>query len=80
MYEIKTEEIYEHFGSDKEILDFSIYSTKSKYYDPSNKLVNRKMKNETGGVAIKEFVGLKPKMYLFLVDNNSEHKKAKGLS
>ena len=25
-----------------------------------------------------EFVGLKPKVYLFLVDNNSEHKKAKG--
>ena len=33
------------------------------------------MKNETGGVAIQEFVGLKPKMYSFLVDDNSEHKK-----
>ena len=37
------------------------------------------MKDETGGVAIEEFVGLKPKMYSFLVDNN-EHKKAKGLN
>ena len=35
------------------------------------------MKNETGGVAIQEFVGLKPKMYSFLVDDNSEHKKQK---
>ena len=35
------------------------------------------MKDETGGVAIKEFVGLKPKMYSFLVDNNS-HKKVKA--
>ena len=35
------------------------------------------MKGGTSGVAIEEFVGLKPKMYSFLVDNNSEHKKAK---
>ena len=33
------------------------------------------MKDETGGVGIEEFVGLKPKMYLFLVDDNSEHNK-----
>ena len=33
------------------------------------------MKYETGGVAIKEFVGLKPKMYSFLIDDSSEHKK-----
>ena len=35
------------------------------------------MKNKTGGLAIEEFVGLKPKMYSFLVDDNIEHKKAK---
>ena len=33
------------------------------------------MKDETAGVAIKEFVWLKSKMYLCLVDNNNEHKK-----
>ena len=37
------------------------------------------MKDETGGVAIEEFVGLKPKTYSFLVDKN-EHKKAKGVN
>ena len=37
------------------------------------------MKDETGGVAIEEFVELKPKMYLFLVDTN-EHKKANGMN
>ena len=36
-----------------------------------------KMKDETGEVAIEEFVGLKPKMYSFLVDDKSEHKKEK---
>ena len=58
------------------MFDFSNYSTKSKYYDDSNKLVVGKMKDETAGVAIKEFVGLKSKMYSFLVDYSSEHKKA----
>ena len=35
------------------------------------------MKNETSGVVIEELVGLKPKMYSFLVYENSEHKKSK---
>ena len=35
------------------------------------------MKDEPGGVAIEEFVGLKPKIYFFLVDDCSEYKKAK---
>ena len=75
MYEIKTEDIYEEFSSNKEMFDFSNYATKSKYYNNSNKLVIGKMKlkmkkDETGGVVIEEFVGLNPKMYSFLVDNS----------
>ena len=35
------------------------------------------MKDKTGGVANKEFVGLKTKIYSFLVDDNNEHKKQK---
>ena len=62
MYEIKTEDVYEDFSSDKKIFDFSNYSTKSKYYNNSNKLVTVNMKDETGGVAIEKFVRLKPKM------------------
>ena len=30
-----------------------------------------KIKHETAGVAIKEFVELKPKIYLYLVNDNS---------
>ena len=37
------------------------------------------MNDETGGVAIEEVVGLKPKIYSFLVDNN-KHKKEKGVN
>ena len=80
MCEIKTEDVLEDFSSNKWMFDFSNYLTKSKYYDDSNKLVTGKMKDETGGVAIKEFFWLKPKVYSFLVNNNGEHKKAKGVS
>ena len=38
------------------------------------------MKDETASVAIEELVGLKPKMYSYLVDDNSEHKKTKGVT
>ena len=58
IYEIKTEDVNKDFSSsDKEMLGFSNYSTKSKYYDNSNKLVVGNMKDETAGVAIEEFVG-----------------------
>ena len=79
MYEIKTEDVNEDLSSNKKIIAFSNYSTKSKYYDDSNKLVLGKMKDETGGFAIKEFVRLEPKMYSFLVDN-SEHKKTNDVN
>ena len=35
MYEIKTEDVYEDFSSNKKMFHFSNYSTKSKYYDNS---------------------------------------------
>ena len=76
MYEMKTEDVDQDFGSDKEMFDFSNYCSKSKYYDDSNKLVIRRMKDETEGVVIKEFVGLKPKTNSFFIDD-SKHKKAK---
>ena len=65
MYEIKNEDVYEDFSTNKEMFDFSNYSTKPKYYDDSNKLVTAKMKDETGGVANKYFVRLKRNVYSF---------------
>ena len=73
MYEIKTEDIYQDFSNNKEIL--SNYPTMSKHYDDPNKLVIGKMQDEIAGIAIEELVGLKPKKYSFLVNGNSEHKK-----
>ena len=75
MHEIKTEDVYKDFSYDKELFDFSNYSTKSKYYDSPNILVVGRTKDETVDVAIEEFVELKPKMYSYLVDDNSEISK-----
>ena len=44
MYEIKAENVYEDFSSNKEMFDFSNHSTNSKYYDDGNKLVIGKNK------------------------------------
>ena len=71
MYEIKTGNVYEDFSNDKEMFDFNNYLTKSKRHDNSNKLVIGKIKDETACATIEELVGLKSKMYSFLVDNNS---------
>ena len=38
------------------------------------------MKDETGGVAIEESVGLEAKMYSLLVVDNSKDKKANGVN
>ena len=87
MYEIKTENVYEDFSSNKEKFDFSniqltrnTMMTQTKKQKQKKKLVIGKMKDKTGGFAIKEFVRLKPKMYSFLVEDNSEHKKVKGVN
>ena len=43
----------------------------------SNTLDVVKMKDQLGGVAIAEYVGLRPKTYLILVSSSSEYKKYK---
>ena len=80
MYEIKTEDVYEDFGDGTEIYDFINYWTRSKYYHNSKKLVVGKMKDETAGVAIEEFLGFNPKMYSHLVNAKSELKKGKSVN
>ena len=37
-----------------------------------NKLVVGKMEDEACGVAVKEFIGLRPNMYSFFVDDSGE--------
>ena len=59
MYVIKTKAVDEDFSKDKEMFDFSNFWANSKYYDNWNKLVVGKIENETGGFAVKKYVGWK---------------------
>ena len=60
--------------------DFSYYLTRSKCFYDLSKLVLGKMKDKTGGVEIKEFVALKPKVYSVFVDDNSELEKENSVN
>ena len=59
VYETETDDIYEDFYKNKNLLDFSDYLEDSKYFDPFNKSVIGKMKDKVKGKIISEFVGLK---------------------
>ena len=67
MCETKNDDVHEYFSNNKEMFDCTNYLTKAKFHDNSNKFVVGKMKDETAGVAIEEFVRLKPEMYSCLV-------------
>ena len=80
VYEIKTEDVYEDFYLDKDLFDLNDYPVKSsKFFDPKNKKVIDKMKEELIGEILDEFVGLKSKMHLFVTINDEEVRKAKGI-
>ena len=79
MHRFKMEDVCEDFIKNKEMFDFGNYSGKSKHFHDLINLVAGKRKDETGGIAIEELVGLKPKMYSFLVNDSSEHKKVKDV-
>ena len=49
IYEIETNDVYEYFYENKNLFDFSDYSENSKFFDPVNKKVISKMKNEIKG-------------------------------
>ncbi|XP_068675675.1 uncharacterized protein [Montipora foliosa] len=69
-YEIETNDVYQDFWDDKDKFDISDYSQDSQYFDRTNKKVIGKFKDEAAGVVIKEFIGLRSKMYSYIKDNN----------
>ena len=77
VYEIKTEDVYEDFYQDKDLFDFSEYSSNSKFFNPVNKKVIDKMKEEFRRKIISEFVGLKSKMYSLISVDDEEVTKSK---
>ena len=80
VYEIKTEDIYEDFCQDKNLFDFSDYPLNLKFFDPANKKVTGKLKDEFKGRIISESVGLKSKMYSLIGVNDEEVTKVKEVN
>ena len=82
MYEIETEDFYKDISGDvKDRFDTSDYPENHPSGIPTgiNKKVLGMMKDEAGGKTIKEFVGLRAKLYSFVMDNGEETKKCKGV-
>ena len=78
---IKTEDFHEDIADDAEKwFDTSNYTKDDNRLLPVgwNKKVINLFKDELGGKIMKEFVGLRAKTYAYLMDDDSEHKKAKG--
>ena len=77
-YEIKCEDFYQEMYDNKDFFDLS--DMPGKFRDNTNKKVLGKFRNETAGILIKEFIGLRSKMYSILIDNGEEKKTVKGIS
>ena len=77
MYEIKSEDVYEELFKCKHLFD--LRANKSKFFDPTNKKVFGKRKDEFKGTIACKFAGLKPKMYLIATENKKIN-KGKGIN
>ena len=78
-YEIKTDDVYEDLLKDKELFDNSDYPKNSAFFFDKNKKVIGKMKDEAVGMVIKEFIGLRIKMYSYEINTKTQN-KCKGIS
>lgn len=87
-YDISTEDVYVDMKEDHHCFDFSDYPDTHFLHSNQNKKVLGKMKDECQGHVMREFVGLKPKMYSFVYETQNknekvcqeEKKRAKGVS
>ena len=79
-YEIKSEDVYEEFFKHKHLFDFSNYPKDSKFFDETNKKIIGKMKDESEGKIIDEFVGLKLKMHSMKNIDGKESNTPKGVN
>ena len=62
------------------MFDLSDYPLRSKFFDPVNKIVIGKMKDEFKGKITDEFAGLKSRMYSLICVDDEEVTKAKGVN
>ena len=82
MYEIETEDFYKDISKDvKDRFDTSDYPENHPSGIPTgiNKKVLGMFKDEAAGKRIKEFVGLRAKLYSFIMEDGKENKRCKGV-
>ena len=68
-YEIKTGDVYTDMKEDIHLYDTSEYPIDHPLYSIENKKVLGKMKDESFGTPLSEFVGLRPKMYSMISES-----------
>ena len=82
LYEIQTEDFYKDISGDvRDRFDTSEYPENHPSGIPTgiNKKVLGKFKDEVAGKIIKEFVGLRAKLYSFKMEDGEENKRCKGV-
>jgi hypothetical protein len=80
IYHIKTVDVYADMLEDLDAYDTSEYPPTHPAFSKTNCKVLGKMKDEYKGLPIREFVGLRPKLYSILAADGKETKKAKGVN
>lgn len=78
-YHIETEDLYKDMNENKELFDFSGYNKDHFCYDNTNNKVLGKFKDETNGIPIVEFIGLRSKMYSMKLSNEKAKMTGKGI-
>ena len=79
LVDIKTKDAYKDMSEMKDEYDFSDYPKEHPLHDETNKKVIGKFKEECSGVAIAEYIGLRPKLYSIMRTDEQVIKKAKGV-
>ena len=79
LYDIKTRDVYHDMAEDADKFDTSDYPPDHFLHSMTNKKVIGKMKDETASAPIKEFIGLRSKMYSMSYGDGIEKKTAKGI-
>ena len=78
--EIRTTDLNEEISSIRQHFDLSNYATDHPLYDPTNRKVPGKLKDEYPKTTIIRFIGLSSKCYAFETEDGDCVKKAKGVN
>ena len=79
VYSIETDDLYDDMCHHLDLYDTSEYPSDHPAYSTVDKKELGKTEDEMKGHPIKEFVGLRPKMYSVLEGDGTEKKTAKGI-